>query len=70
MKLLREVELRAVPDGFQHTKGDADQITQNKAGQAQEDGNGKPRLDDVPDRILIDVGRSEIELQDIPQPGA
>ena len=65
-----EIELRAVAHGLDDAERHADQIAQEESGQAEEDRDGKPRLDHVPDRILVDVRRAEIEVHHVPEPAA
>ena len=50
-----EIEPRAVADRLEHAERNADQVAEEEPGEAEEDRDRKARLDDVPDRILVDV---------------
>src|SRR5262245_48486834 len=56
--------LHVLPDAKRHT----DQIAQHKTRQAEENGNRKSGLNDVPYRILINVGAAEVQMHDVPKP--
>src|SRR6185295_17911300 len=65
----RKIEFGSVLHGFPHTERHADQIAEKKPREADRQRNGEAGLDDVPDGLLIDVGLTEIEMQDFPEPG-
>src|SRR6185436_2638128 len=63
-----QVEFRSVFHRLDHSKRNAHHVAQDKSGQSKKNGHGESRLYNVPDRILINIGPPEIQMQHIPQP--
>ena len=62
------VEERAVADRFDDPEGDADRVGDDEGEDAVENGDGEPRTDDAPDRLVVAVAVAEVAGHDLADP--
>lgn len=63
------IELAPMMHGLPQTERDANQITQEERGDTEEQRNREAAHDDIPDRETVGVAGTEVEVQNVPEPG-
>ena len=63
------VEFAPVMHGLPEAKRDADKVTQEERGNAEEQRYREAAHDDIPDQEAVGVAGAEIQVQHVPEPG-